>query len=334
MLSSAGRRAYLVDYFKAALGKSGKVITTNATADATAMIHADIACVIPHAGDGGFVDALVDVCETYSAKLLFSLHDWEAPFIAPNRDRFLKVGCMPVISSPEVIRLCLDKYDTYLYLKRMGLPSPTTFVDLNEAHQAIASGEFNFPLILKPRCGQGSVFLEVAHSLEELDLLWRLLNQKIGRIESNGLLNNAGGPLLIQQKVNGCEFDVEVVNDLQGNYVSTLSKTKLTMRSGECETAETLEDPRLERLGRQIASALGHIGVLDIDLIEQDGIIYVLEFNPRFGGCYPFSHMAGANLPAAYVAWAQGVLPDPSWLKVRPGIRAMKEITLIIDDRK
>jgi len=85
---------------------------------------------------------------------------------------------MPVISSPEVIRLCLDKYDTYLYLKRMGLPSPTTFVDLNEAHQAIASGEFNFPLILKPRCGQGSVFLEVAHSLEELDLLWRLLNQK------------------------------------------------------------------------------------------------------------------------------------------------------------
>jgi len=110
------------------------------------------------------------------------------------------------------------------------------------------------------------------------------------------LLNNAGGPLLIQQKVNGCEFDVEVVNDLQGNYVSTLSKTKLTMRSGECETAETLEDPRLERLGRQIASALGHIGVLDIDLIEQDGIIYVLEFNPRFGGCYPFSHMAGANL--------------------------------------
>jgi len=52
VLSSAGRRAYLVDYFKAALGKSGKVITTNATADATAMIHADIACVIPHAGDG------------------------------------------------------------------------------------------------------------------------------------------------------------------------------------------------------------------------------------------------------------------------------------------
>jgi carbamoyl-phosphate synthase large subunit len=78
---------------------------------------------------------------------------------------------------------------------------------------------------------------------------------------------------------------------------------------------------------------MGHLGVLDVDVIEQDGILYVLEFNPRFGGCYPFSHMAGANLPAAYVAWALGMQPDPSWLRVRAGVKCFKDFMLVVDPR-
>jgi len=55
-----------------------------------------------------------------------------------------------------------------------------------------------------------------------------------------------------------------------------------------------------------------------------DGRPYVLEMNPRFGGGYPFSHMAGANLPAALVAWADGGTIDEDWLRVRPNVVASK----------
>ena len=64
--------------------------------------------------------------------------------------------------------------------------------------------------------------------------------------------------------------------------------------------------PDLEETGFRIGEALGHICNLDCDIFESGGRFYLLEMNPRFGGGYPFSHMAGANYPAAIVAWLEG----------------------------
>jgi len=56
--------------------------------------------------------------------------------------------------------------------------------------------------------------------------------------------------------------------------------------------------------------------------------------NPRLGGGYPFSHMAGANLPAALVAWANREQPDAHWLQVEPNIMASKYDELVVMDSK
>ena len=40
---------------------------------------------------------------------------------------------------------------------------------------------------------------------------------------------------------------------------------------------------------------LPHRGNMDCDFLERDGRMFLLEMNPRFGGGYPFTHMAGAN---------------------------------------
>jgi len=44
--------------------------------------------------------------------------------------------------------------------------------------------------------------------------------------------------------------------------------------------------------------------------------------NPRIGGGYPFSHIAGANLPAALIAWANGQQPDAAWFRIGPNVAA------------
>ena len=63
-----------------------------------------------------------------------------------------------------------------------------------------------------------------------------------------------------------------------------------------------------------------HRGILDCDVFVGRAGLTVVDLNPRFGGGYPFSHLAGANLPAAILAWATGREPDPSWLRVTTGV--------------
>ncbi len=334
LLTSVGRRAYLVQYFKEALGERGQVIVTNTHPDATGMIAADTAYVVPRPDEPGFIESLLNICSRHSVQLLMSLHDWEAPFIAARRESFRNVGTIPVVSSPGVMEICLDKWATYNFALRMGWSAPASFVSLKAAKEALESGLLRFPVLLKPRRGQGTLATEVVDDLYELEAQYRLLTSKVARMESNGiLLQDKDQPLIIQQYLRGVDYDLEVVNDLEGRYVSVMAKKKLASRAGECELAETVEEQRLTDLGRLIGSRLGHVGVLDVDIIEQDGILYVLEFNPRFGGCYPFSHMAGANLPAAYIAWALGREPNPAWLHVKAGVKCFKDFTFVIDER-
>ena len=41
---------------------------------------------------------------------------------------------------------------------------------------------------------------------------------------------------------------------------------------------------------------------MDVDILEnKEGELFVLEINARFGGGYPFSHLAGADFPLALV---------------------------------
>ena len=51
--------------------------------------------------------------------------------------------------------------------------------------------------------------------------------------------------------------------------------------------------------------------------------------NARFGGGYPFSHMAGANLPLAIVKWLQKEKVDKSLLKAESNVMAQKDINLV-----
>ena len=49
---------------------------------------------------------------------------------------------------------------------------------------------------------------------------------------------------------------------------------------------------------------------MDVDVLENEcGELFVLEMNARFGGGYPFSHLAGADFPAALVTMAEGRVP-------------------------
>src|SRR5690606_6139476 len=211
-----------------------------------------------------------------------------------------------------------DKWETVKFLEKYNLKSPKTFIDLGEAKKAIAEGELQFPVVIKPRWGSASIGIDFPENMEELELAYRLQSIRLKRTilaeASNEDIDHA---ILIQEKIPGKEYGMDVLNDFNGNYVGTFVRQKLQMRSGETDKAISVIDDRFEKIGKTIGEGLKHIGNLDSDVFEWNGELYVLELNPRFGGGYPFSHEAGNNTAAIYIEWLKGNKDISHWMKYR-----------------
>jgi len=335
MLTCAGRRNYLVKFFQEALRGRGQVFAADAARDAPALRQADQSCVLPPLSEAGYIDTLLSLCQRHGVLLLISLNDLELPLLARHSARFLEVGTIPVISSPQVVDTCSDKWGTFKFLKASDLEAAETYLSLADAREALARGETSFPLVVKPRWGTASIGIEYSDDYQELELSYALAKKRLPRTFLRG--TNATDPercILIQKRLSGQEYGLDVVNDLDGQYSCTFVKKKLAMRAGETDRAMTVRSDWLEGIGEVIGRRLGHIGVLDCDAIVTEDSCYVLDMNPRFGGGYPFSHIAGANLPAVLVAWANREPPDANWLSVEPNIMASKYDGLVVVEGK
>ena len=322
LLTCAGRRNYLIQFFRDALGPAGKVFAADASAHAPALREADAAFMLPRLDDPAYLDQLLVVCREQRVDLLISLNDYELPLLARHRDCFRAIGTLPVISAPAVVETCYDKWRSFRFLDAHGIPTARTYRTLDAARDALATGAVAFPLVVKPRWGSGSCGIEQARDAEELALVYALATKR--HAHSLPAAQCADLPILIQEWLGGEEYGLDVVNDLEGRYAATLPKRKRIMRAGETDRAITVQHDGLERLGATLGAALGHIGNLDCDVFVSGETCAVLEMNPRFGGGYPFAHIAGANLPAALIAWARGETPDPAWLTLTPHIVAAK----------
>ncbi len=331
ILTCAGRRNYLIEYFKSVLAGRGNVFATDMSADAIALQSADRAFVLPLVSEPDYVDKLLDICQQHQVKLLISLNDLELPLLAQHRNRFLDFGTIPVVSAPTLIDLCFDKWATNHFLSQRKINTPKTYLTLADAQTAIELRELRFPLVIKPRWGSGSIGIAYAEDTEELELAYKYVRKLIHKTFLSSV--SASDPdrcIMIQEKILGQEYGLDIINDLDGNYVTTAIKRKLSMRAGETDRAVTVDDDRLAQIGATIGRSTQHIGNLDCDIMIDDRGLYAIELNPRFGGGYPFSHLAGINLPAALIAWANQEPVDPNWLRFKPNIMSSKCDRLIV----
>ena len=333
LLTSVGRRSYLVKYFQTALGDRGEVHVANSTSITPVFSLTTKHVVTPLIHDNAYILFLLDYCRRNQISVLMSLFDVDLPVLAANKQKFSDAGVEVIISSEKVINICNDKWETYLFCEQNGFHTPKTYVSLDVAHAAILSDELLFPVIIKPRWGMGSIGVFEASNETELDVFYAKVEKHIMstylKYESAG---HNGKMVLIQEKLNGIEHGLDVINDLNGNYRSTIVKRKLAMRAGETDCAETIENEPLKDLGESIGKKLCHISNLDVDVFLVEDIPYILEMNALFGGGYPFSHLAGVDLPLAIIKWVRGEYVNEKLLKARPGIIAHKDIGLVVLD--
>lgn len=335
LCTCAGRRNYIVEYFQNILhGKGGKVYAANSDRYSSALSVADEGFIVPSLYDDTYIDVLVNLCQKHQISAIIPLFDLELPVLAQAKPKLEENGIQVVVSSVDVIQICNDKWLTNQFLEQNKLSSPKTYQHIDHLNSAIDHEEIRFPIIIKPRWGMGSIGLNHADDFSELSVLY---SRTIKDIQNTYLLHESFDKLefavLFQEKLVGVEFGLDIINDLQGEYVTTLVKQKITMRSGETDCAVTVQNDILKKLGEKIGKALKHVANLDVDVIMTEEGPFVLELNPRIGGGYPFSHLAGANLPQAIVTWLEGGQVDPSVFAYEIGVTGVKSIQPIRIER-
>ena len=117
LFTSAGRRSYLIRFFREALGGEGKIFAANSSPLSTALQEADEAVITPLIYDGSYIPFLLDYCRKHRIDALMSLFDVDLPVLAQHKEAFAAQGTRVLVSDPGFIGICNDKWKTFCFLK-------------------------------------------------------------------------------------------------------------------------------------------------------------------------------------------------------------------------
>lgn len=327
LLTSVGRRGYLVNYFKNAIQPKGRVIAANSEALTSGMIVADKSYTVPRVNSVDYISKILEICQVEDIGMVVSLFDIDLPYLAKAHEQFVKAGVHLVISNPWVIEIANDKWKTYTFLSERFLATPKTYKNIQSFEKALYESEIKFPVIVKPRWGMGSLSVYKAENIKDVRFFIDYCKRAVKSSYLNIISSEIEESILVQEYISGREFGIDVFNDLQANKLTTVVKEKIGMRAGETDVAIVVNNPEVRKLAESVGENLKHVGNLDIDiLLDKKNVPYVLEFNARFGGGYPFSHLAGVDFPKLLVQMANGSELDKNLLDFKLGIKGMKFI--------
>lgn len=313
LLTSVGRRGYLVRFFREGLGPGDEVWGGDCSPLAPAFEYCHRTALLPRVTEPSYVDDLLDLCRRCKIDAVVPLFDPELEVLAHQRDRFFNENIMAVVSPARTIDIGFDKVLTFQFGREAGLPVPETVVTVEEAERKLADGSLDWPLVVKPRKGMASTDIRFCHSMEDL-------RAAFGRTDLP----------MIQEFLGGDEYGYDIFGDQQFRPVSVFCKKKLAMRAGETDKAVSVDDPELIGLGRRLAENLQIFGPLDADVkLAADGQPKLLEINPRFGGGYPCAHLCGADFPAKLLRMCRGETIEPDIGTCRAGTYMFKQDEII-----
>ncbi len=294
LILSCGTRNKIIQYFKNELANEGMVLAADCSDLAPALYEADKYFIVPKIDDSRYLDIILSICRKNDVKAVLSLIDPELSLLAKNKQTFLDIGVLPIISDYKIVDMCFNKYKLYEYLVKNGFKSIKTYINKDEFYRDIRKGKINYPVIVKPINGSASINVNKVVSDEELEMLFKKYSN-----------------LMIQEYVDGIEYGADVYIDMiSGEIVSIFTKKKIKMRAGETDKAVSIKDDKLFALIKQFVKRVGFRGIIDIDIFKVNVEYCISEVNPRFGGGYPHAYECGINVPRMIINNIKGKINE------------------------
>ena len=233
----------------------------------------------------------------------------------------LEAAGIPILgTSPDAIDLAEDRDRFQKLLQRLALTQPKNGIAYSVEQARLVAGELGFPLVVRPSYVLGgramqiiqdesmlqSYLLDTVPGLVPEDIKQKYPSDKTGQI--NTLLGK--NPLLFDTYLAGAiEVDVDCLSDGKATYIAGVMEhiEEAGIHSGDSACSlpvHTLTDETVAALERQteaLALALKVGGLMNVQFAVKNGIVFILEVNPRACRTVPFVAKA-VGTPFAKVA--------------------------------
>ncbi len=277
---NAGRRTTLLKNLKKSLGVSANVVAADNWCVAPALYGGDKYYLTPKISDPEYLDYVYRICEQENVKAVTTCIDPEIELLASHRGDFAARGVLALCPNKQTADLCFDKFKMFEYLVDQGIATVLTYDNLCSFKEGLAADEISLPVFIKPRTGSGSVGAERIDTLAELEDRFR----------------EPKYDYIIQELMDCEDCDADVyIDTISHKPVAALLKRKIETRIGGASKTIAFKDERLFDFIRQICTVLEFNGPVDMDFFYRDGVYYLSEVNPRFGGAYLHGFGAGVD---------------------------------------
>jgi carbamoyl-phosphate synthase large subunit len=212
--------------------------------------------------------------------------------------RALEAAGVPIWGTPpEAIDLAEDRDRFGALLDRLGIPAPAHGSASSTAEAIAAAGTIGYPVVVRPSYVLGGRAMAIVYDDETLE---RYMREAVSASPEH--------PVLIDRFLEDAfEMDVDCVADgEQVAIAGIMEQIELAgVHSGDsaCVIPTYMVAPEHVRTMREytvrLAQELGVVGLMNVQYAMKDGVVYVLEVNPRASRTIPFVAKATG------VPWAQ-----------------------------
>jgi carbamoyl-phosphate synthase large subunit len=214
--------------------------------------------------------------------------------------RDLEANGVPIIgTTPDSIDLAEDRERFQKLLNRLKLKQPPNRTARSAAKAIAGAQEIGYPLVVRPSYVLGGRAMEIVHEQSDLERYMR---------EAIKVSNDS--PVLLDRFLNDAtEVDVDAVSDgkdvIIGGVMEHIEQAGVHSGDSACSLPPFSLSPELQdELRRQtvaMARALKVVGLMNVQFAIQNGVVFVLEVNPRASRTVPFVSKA-TSLPLAKIA--------------------------------
>jgi carbamoyl-phosphate synthase large subunit len=282
LLTGVGKRYDIVSSF----AQHAFTIAADPSPLAPAQYAADLRVAPPRIDDPGYVPFLLDLCEKHNVGAVVPLTDLDIEVLASARPEL-----PALVPDAAIARDTFDKYAAHELLLRHGLPSPPTVLPPEEPE--------SYPVMVKPRQGSGARSIHPAADREEMEFFIKYVKE----------------PVMVQRLMQGPEFSIDLLSDLDGRCLNAIPRTMIESRGGESIKGTVIKDEELIDLGRSVVEALGVRGPCTVQAFRDAEIgLGITDVNTRFGGAFPapmYAALPGRTYPELIVKMARGESVEP-----------------------